>query len=79
MNSLQKTDLLIHVFMCGLMVMIQIPSNMLTMVNSGGSHLFRRNSFFQFGLKHFVRINVRILPAFGTLFLELMCLPAFGH
>lgn len=64
MNSSQKTDLLIHVFMCGLMVVIQIPSNMLTMVDSGGNHLFRRNYFFQFGL--------------NTL-LELMYLPAFGN
>lgn len=58
MNSPQKTDLLVNVFVLGLMVMILIPSNTLTAVSSGGNNLFRRNYFFQPGLKHFVRINV---------------------
>lgn len=58
MNSPQKTGFLIQVFMCGSMVMISIPSNNLTAVNSGGNHLLMRNYFFQFGLKHLVRMNV---------------------
>lgn len=58
MNSPQKTGFLIQVFMCGSMVMISIPSNNLTAVNSGGSNLLMRNYFFQFGLKHLVRMNV---------------------